>query len=207
MLSWSNWLHMLMGRNIVIIRLIHNVVGSLLFIAIIVSVSAESVNISGVVVNKEGKPISGAIVKLSSRNLIDTTTIDGRYSLNNTQIIMNFASFPQNSDRINLNKGSILLSLKKTAQIKIELFNINGKLLEKVIDNSVTTGNFRFDFINRQFVSSIIIIRVSIGQYTSTFRYLPLLRDKGSVVSSFNTSIASLSTIDRYGLAETSSRP
>lgn len=45
-------------------------------------------------------------------------------------------------------------------------------------------GNFRFDMLQRPLATNMMMVRVSIGQHTYSFRYLPLLKGKQTALSS-----------------------
>jgi hypothetical protein len=155
--------------------------GTVFFIlAIAFAASAETITLSGTVSNKSGKAISGAIVKLSSRNLADTTDSQGTFSITDKTVLVNAAPIQPCAEKISLNNNTILFSLTKPAAVGIELFDTRGRLLEKTFNPAAPTGDYRFDLMTHRVTANFMIIRASIGTHIATFRYLSLLDAKRS---------------------------
>jgi hypothetical protein len=146
------------------------------------SLSAQTVTITGKVTNQTGKGISGAVVTLASKNVSATTDASGAYSLRGTAT-MNPALTLPGVDALSLNKGIVRVSLKQPAPVRIELFDIRGNLLEKAYDIPSAAGDYRFDLMKKPLAVNMMVIRVTIGQRTLSFRYFPLLCDNRTITS------------------------
>ena len=147
--------------------------------------SAQTISLSGKVMNKKGEALSGAIVTLTVQNLKDTTDATGAYSFNSGTFTTNPAQTIQpGSENISFTNGIFVLSLTKPARVGIDMFDIQGNLLEKTIDQVAAKGNYRFDMANHPRATNVLLIRVSIGQHASTFRYVPLADGRRMIAAS-----------------------
>jgi hypothetical protein len=147
-----------------------------LIVLIGISLSAQTVNITGKVTNLSGKGISGAVVTLLSKKLSATTDASGAYSLSGTTLLS--ASALPGIEAISVHKGAVLVSLIQLAPVQIESFDIHGNLLEKAIEKSAPAGTYRFDLKKQPLAMNMMVIRVSIGGQTVSFRYFPLQSGK-----------------------------
>ena len=138
------------------------------------SQSAQTISLSGKVSNQNGKPISGAIVALINQKVADTTDASGAYSLAKGTSTVIPAPLMSSIEAISLNNGIVMVSLIKPAPVRIEIFDMRGNLLERALDNLASAGNYRFDMKKLALAANMMVIRVSIGQKTLSFRYLPL---------------------------------
>ncbi len=153
--------------------------------AIGVAASEPTIALSGTVSGKtSNKPIAGAIVTIAGKMMADTTNANGSYSITTSLPVKPFPVLP-NTDGISLNNGIIFINLMKPAPVRIELFDMKGSLLEKVFDHPSSSGDYKFDLMSHPLAANMLIIRASIGQRTSTFRYLPLNNGKYASAISF----------------------
>ncbi len=149
-------------------------------------VNAQTINLHGKVSNPAGKPIDKAIVTLANQGLKDTTGADGAYSiLNTTPVVMPISLVPR-LQTIVLEKGFLEFSLPDPSPVKIEIFDVKGKLLKKEVLKNGSKGFYRFNIDENTHSAKLLIIRTSIDQDVFTFRYLPF---KGKyLLSQSNTS-------------------
>lgn len=145
------------------------------------SINAQSVNISGKVTNQAGKPVSNANVELVNAGLKDTTGSDGAFSIATTNIQASFKSEPR---PITLTSGSLDFSLVKPSPVNIEVFDINGALIKKVVQQNAQAGLYRFNVDEISHTSKLLVIRVSTDQQKVMFRYIPMNNGKYVVNSS-----------------------
>ncbi|HEX2955280.1 MAG TPA: hypothetical protein VHO70_00520 [Chitinispirillaceae bacterium] len=149
---------------------------------------AQSVNLTGKVTNQSGKAIAGAIVILKSKNLSDTTDATGAYSIaaavssvNNTSILPSFGD-------ISMNNGIVGVHITQQSRMLVELFDIKGRQLYSVAENSAKTGDYQFNLGNSPFVAAMMVVRVTIGQHVSNFRYIPSCINSGASAISMSSS-------------------
>jgi hypothetical protein len=147
------------------------------------SLSAQTVNITGKVTNLIGQGISGAVVTLASQNLSATTNASGEYSLAGA-VAVNPARILPSAGGISLDKGMVTVNLAQPAPVLIELFDIQGNLLERALDKPASAGNYRFELMKQPLAANMMLVRVSIGQQTSSFRYFPFNSGKCTITSS-----------------------
>jgi hypothetical protein len=63
--------------------------------------------------------------------------------------------------------------------VKIEIFDVNGKLLKKEISfNNTAAGVYKLDVAKNCRTSNLLIIKAAIGNSETCFRYMPLNRGK-----------------------------
>ena len=137
------------------------------------SLSAQTITITGKVTNQSGKAISGAVVTLASKNLSATTDASGAYSLSGTTAVNPSLTQP-GTDAITLNNGTVRVSLKQPAPVLIELFDIQGNLLQRALDRPASAGDFKFDVMKKPLAVNLTVLRVTIGQQAHNFRYFSL---------------------------------
>ncbi len=164
----------------------------------ILSINAQTINLQGVVSNSTGKPISNAVVSLVRQKMKDTTGTDGKYSFVSTSVRKLSAIPPQMNDiKVNVNNGVLQFELSAQSPVKVEIFDLKGKLLRQEINMNAAAGTYRYDFSNHCNASKVLVIRAAIGMSELTFRYMPLHNGKFvlSPVSEVSTSF------NRTGLA------
>lgn len=146
---------------------------SFLVLLIALTINAQTINLYGKVTNLADKPIAGATVELLGQNLNATTGTDGSYKIAGT----NIASVPQLTPQnkiLSLDKGNIGLSLPQPSMVKIDFFDLKGKMIGKEPAQFVSAGFYNFNIRENIRVSGIFIVRVTVDQEEVTFRYLPL---------------------------------
>jgi hypothetical protein len=146
------------------------------------SLPAQTVNITGKVTNQSGKAVSGAAVTLASQKLSATTDASGAYSLKGA-VAVNPATILPGNEAISLNKGIVTVNLVQPAPVLIELFDIQGNLLQRALDKPVSAGDYQFDLMKQPLAVNMMVIRVSIGQQTVSFRYFPFNSGKRTITS------------------------
>jgi hypothetical protein len=146
----------------------------LLLTAFVFTVSAVTVNLTGIISSPDGKAISGAIVELSGQKIKDTTDATGSYSIKSTEVAISHAIQLPAFRSVNLTKGILSLSLNGSSSVKVELFDVHGKLISRESSNMAAAGNYQLNFSNRNYTSATIIIRVSIDNTITSFQYFPI---------------------------------
>ncbi len=155
-----------------------------LMFAMVVSISAQTIALSGKVTNQSGKPIANAVVALVTKGLLDTTDAAGTFSFSSGTGV-NFSTPQLSGDGvISVKNGIVMVNLTKMSPVKIELFDMRGKLLGRVIDNYVSAGNYKFDMMRLPLATSMMMVRVMVGQNTFNFRSLPFAKGHQTVTSS-----------------------
>lgn len=142
------------------------------------SILAQEINLRGTVSNQSGKPISNAIVSLVKQTMKDTTDANGTYAILSTAAIVTPTALKPQFQSINLENGYLELRLPSPSPVKVEIFDVNGSLLQREINRDATQGFYRFS-INRNFHTTLLMIRVTIGKEEYTYRYLPLQSTSG----------------------------
>ena len=148
----------------------------------IINLPAQTVNITGKVTNQTGKGISGAVVTLASQKLSATTDASGAYSLKGA-VAVNPATILPGTEALSLNKGILTVNLAQPAPVLIELFDVKGNLLKRALERTASAGTYQFDLITQPLAMNLMVIHVSIGQQTVSFRYFPLNSGKPTISS------------------------
>jgi hypothetical protein len=133
--------------------------------------SAQSIALNGTIFSESGKPVAGAIVSLSNQSSQDTTDESGQYALTSAGIAGRVA-MQFGADHISLHNGMVSLFLAKSATVRIELFDVQGRMLARLLHRHVAAGEYRFE-IGHAISTQLTVINVTIGQRASTFRYVP----------------------------------
>jgi len=132
---------------------------------------AQTVNLRGTV-SSGGQPVSGAIVTLIKQGLKDTTGSDGVYVFSKTSTAI--APSLSGTKMITLAGGALEFELTEPSPVAIDLFDINGKRLKSENIGVQGTGRYRWTIEGDYSANQILIVRASIGNQVSTFRYMPI---------------------------------
>jgi poly(3-hydroxybutyrate) depolymerase len=144
------------------------------------SVNAQTINLRGKISNGSGAAVSGAVVTLVGQNLKDTTGSDGMYEIKREEVAVQRMLQPESRNFI-VDKGSLVFSLPDATPIKIELFDVKGNLLKRVVSPDLATGFYRFDIAEHIRAAKVVIVHVELGNDSKTFRYLPLHNGKYAI--------------------------
>ncbi len=164
----------------------HRTIGLQLISVIILTASAQSIDLSGTVSNQGGDPIAGAVVTLVGQDLADTTDAGGTYSITGSTgaVVLTPIRFSQTAEESSLRGGTIRLNLSKAAPVRIEIFDMRGQLLRRVLSDHASAGGYRFDISKDLLGARVMAIRVSIGETVSVLRYVTVAEGARSAFAS-----------------------
>ncbi|MEO6096264.1 MAG: hypothetical protein ABIW76_11390 [Fibrobacteria bacterium] len=131
-------------------------------------VGAQTVNLRGTV-SSGGKPVSGAIVSLLGKGLKDTTGSDGGYAFLQTTALGPVLS---GAGMITLSGGALEFEIAVPAPVSIEVFDIKSNLIKAENVGVQGAGHYRWSIPGNYPANQLLIIRASVGNKVSTFRYL-----------------------------------
>ncbi|MBK9578799.1 MAG: alpha/beta hydrolase [Fibrobacterota bacterium] len=138
---------------------------------------AQTVNLTGKITNQAGKGIANAIVTLTPLGLKDTSGADGSYTLANGSSGL----LPsQSAQSMNFRNGLLEINLGRSATVKVEVFDTKGARLNGNELQNTSSGIYRMDFTKMAFGTGICLIKVTVDQSTTTFRYAPMTSLIGS---------------------------
>jgi len=143
----------------------------LLLLVVGLGVNAQiDIKLSGTVKNKAGAPINKAEVALAKQRLKAITGTDGKWVI---QTVSTISLFQPKEQNITL-KGSLLeFSLTNSSPLRLEIFDVNGNLLHKELQNG-QKGFYSFNIAENIQATNLLLIHASIGQQEMIFRYLPM---------------------------------
>lgn len=105
--------------------------------------TAQPVNLTGTVIDKAGRPVTGAVVELMSKGMKDTTGADGAFSLKGT---VNATSPRLRSESgVRLERGTVVVSLPEATATRIDVFDTEGTILQSKEYPMLGAGEQRFD--------------------------------------------------------------
>lgn len=134
---------------------------------------AQSVHVRGKVSDGTGKAVANATVELIKLKAKDTTAADGTFAiLSSLTALRNSAQTLPSS--MAFHKGVLDLTLGKSAQVKIEVFDAKGNLSHRETYRETSTGSYRLDLRGKLSPSQLSIVRASLGEEAKTFQYLPM---------------------------------
>jgi len=133
----------------------------------------QEINIIGNVVNQANVAIDSVIVELVGLGLKDTTDAEGLYTLSNATRTVRQKLLPK-TEKIVLNRGVLELSLPNSSPVKVEIFDINGKLLKRELKQNAEAGIHRMNVAEAFRTTKLLVIHASTGRSKMTFRYLPM---------------------------------
>jgi hypothetical protein len=142
------------------------------------SVVAQPINVRGTVSTSAAQPIANAVVSLEILGLKDTTSVAGAYSLTPTAV--KTQPLFNNSGTVRLNNGILTFNLLHPVSVKVELFDVQGTLLQKTSLQKMSTGLYQFNVRASHHAAKVLIIKASIDRQKVTLRYLPLQKNNGT---------------------------
>jgi hypothetical protein len=166
------------------------------------SVNAQTINLRGVVSARWGTPIGNAVITLVGQGLRDTSAVTtGAYSITRNTAVQLPSWVPQ-TEKISLNRGILEFSLKNSSPVKVEVFDVKGNLQKKEIIRNAAAGNCRLNIADNTCATKLLVVKLSIGERVTLFRYLPLNSGKITVDPSVQyttpvgDAVAILATVD-----------
>jgi hypothetical protein len=159
------------------------IIGACILFAMVPAAFAKTVNLGGTVSNAKGNPIAGAVVKLASQNLADTTDSKGAYSLVHSDVAVGSAPLTPSVEKVSFDRGILRLALTGRSRVRIDLHDMRGALLERAIDRDAGAGEYRFNLAAGPLACRMMVVRVWIGGNASAFRYLPLDAVNGAITA------------------------
>ena len=133
------------------------------------STGAQTINLRGVISSPDKKPVSGAIVTFVRQNLKDTTGSDGKYAFIGTSVKELPAIIPQSSG-ISLKNNILQFSINTQSSLKVEIFDLKGKLLNREVKQNAAAGMYQFDISKNCQATKVFFVKASIGNKEITFR-------------------------------------
>lgn len=134
---------------------------------------AQAVNLHGLVTNKAGKPVANAIVTLKSQGLKDTSGSDGTYLLERKGDA-SISRSARRLDGVSLENGALVVALGAPSSVRAELFDMNGNLLQELSFQASGNGVDRFPLATPSKRTSLLLVRVSVGDRSTLFHCLSL---------------------------------
>ncbi|MBN1600851.1 MAG: hypothetical protein JW915_04535 [Chitinispirillaceae bacterium] len=168
-----------------------------LFLSIVTGLAfgAQTINLHGIVKNKAGNPIEGAIVTLAKQPLKDTTDSKGEYKLMEGVSVLPL--LVPKTQSVTLNSNILEISLPDPSPVKVEIFDVKGKLLQKDIMQNAQSGFYRLNVAEISNTGNLLVIKATIGKELMTFRYVPLKNGNYSVKSAIDNSVFSGSRLKK----------
>jgi len=164
------------------------------------TVTAQTINLGGIVSTKTGQPVANAIITLVRQAMKDTTGTDGNYSFSKTVAVQLPAIVPKTED-ISMSNGMLRFTLSASSPVKIELFDVKGNLLKKELLTSANAGAYRFDIAKNCRATNLLVIKASIGKREVSFPYVTLnngnysLNRSGAYASPIGGGLAQMAAI------------
>lgn len=168
-----------------------------LFLSIVTGLAfgAQTINLHGIVKNKAGNPIEDAIVSLAKQPLKDTTDSKGEYKLMEGVSVLPL--LVPKTQSVTLNSNILEISLPSPSPVKVEIFDVKGKLLQKDMMQNAQSGFYRLNVAEISNTGNLLVIKATIGKELMTFRYVPLKNGNYSVKSAIDNSVFSGSRLKK----------
>jgi beta-glucosidase len=135
--------------------------------------SVQAQTIRGKVVDKRLKGIAGAKVMLKLKGATTTTDESGSFSLGGTSTLPLNSALPINQT-VWVNRSNVCFYLGASQRIRIELFNMNGKMAGSVFEKTFEPGTFSIPvaaLTGNGNANGVYIVRVIKGSERITFPF------------------------------------
>ncbi len=167
-----------------------------LVLLMVLSASTQTINLQGIVSNRNEDPISGAIVTLMGQGIQDTTGADGAYSIKQSDMAVS-SSFGSQYSKISINRDVLEFSLTTFSPVKLEILNVNGNLLKKQLLPNASPGRYRFNIKENSNWTGLLIIRISIEGRVTTVPFFPLYGGKYELNSSAESTLPAMGKLTK----------
>jgi hypothetical protein len=133
---------------------------------------AQTVSITGKVTSAMGTPVKGAIVKLLSKQMADTTDSNGTYQLGSTAIAsVAPLSGPDVLQRVCYDGKNFILSASIPAVISLRLYDLSGALLATPFSGRINSGETRIGFGLGNFGTNIFLLNILSNGMNDTYKF------------------------------------
>ena len=132
--------------------------------------AAQSVNITGKLVNNDGQPIPQAQISLMIRGIETRSDASGNFVLINTGISDNTAK----KNKLFFDGRMVYLDCKGD-EVNISIFDLAGREVVNVISNQVLNGRYSLypeAYLVKEY-QSVLIVRASVGRESSAYVFVP----------------------------------
>lgn len=131
------------------------------------STVAQTIHLKGIVANRAGTPVTGAVVGLKLAGLRDTTSTDGAYTLDREAL----SAHPSvQRARLAMARGELVVTLEAPAPLVVDVFDPAGALVRTHSVPEAAIGEHRIPLADPARAGRILMVRVSVGPHSSTFR-------------------------------------
>ena len=131
----------------------------------------SQVSISGKVTSAMGTPVKGAIVKLLTANMADTTDSTGMYQLGvPTGVVSPTLSGPNIIQRVSYRENSFVLFASSPTSVSIKLFDLSGALVATVYKGRISGGETRVNFPIGKFGAGIFLLNIVSEGLNDTYK-------------------------------------
>ncbi|MFA6835300.1 MAG: hypothetical protein WCR04_02705 [Fibrobacteraceae bacterium] len=141
---------------------------------------SQTIALHGKVIDKNGSPVTNAVVSLTGQNMLDTTGSDGKFSFESSTTDI------KNGINVNLNqllweKGMLSLTLSKASNVHIDAYDVHGRsFFSRKIPN-LAAGSHNFA-VGSTGVSGVYFVRADIDGKSHTFMISSVGSEQGKSI-------------------------
>ena len=140
---------------------------SLFIFALVINSHADKV--TGRVVDEDTNPVESVSVELVNKNMSTTTDDTGYFEFNIITPIIN-NSITGRVHNITLNNGNLSFKVLDEQYVSVELYNVNGRVVSKVVNRVLSKGKYSFPLFNSKLSHAIYLINLRVGNNAYTFK-------------------------------------
>jgi len=161
--------------------------------------SQKQVSLTGVVLDKDGKAVIGAVAELKTLGLKSITNSKGEYSLTEGVLAIGDA-FNRGSD-ISISRKVLTLGLNTSKKVSISVFDVNGRVVSSVFSGMLDAGQHKIDAANGNtgLDAGMYFVRAIVGSDSHTFK---LNANSSRVLGNNSAGALRKSAVDEDSLSE-----
>ena len=133
------------------------------------SINSHADKVTGRVIDEDANHVESVSVELVNKNLSTITDDTGYFEFEIiTPISNNFITGRVNN--ITLNNGTLSFTLLNEQTVSIELYNLKGRIVSKVLNKVLSKGEYLIPLFDNNLSRSIYIISMKVGNNSYTFK-------------------------------------
>jgi beta-glucosidase len=143
-----------------------------LVIALASTVAAQTINLSGNVVDTTGAPIASVTVRLQTADTLTWTDSLGRFAIVRGATQAMRQALPAAAGSAVMTDHTLRFALDNDERVTVELFDLAGRRVRTFLDGRLRQGRYALDVLPAEAAQALYTVRLTVGGRAATFALL-----------------------------------